>query len=801
MKARNLITLIVIASLVLSFAGPGKAYAGDPPKQAAFLESHPYTPGELVVGFKANSTGGAMSAQATMNMAADVASAVGATVAKSGDGIALLKFDPKMDAQSMMSSALSQQGVAYTEPNYIYAIPEIDNVMVNTPTADPTGVVEKMPDGTFKEFSAEQLNAQRTKENGNLIQTYPNDGYWWNWGWSWIRTDLVWNNAAPSPTVCVLDTGVDATHPDLTGKVVNGTDFINEDAVSNDDHGHGTHVAGVITAKTNNALGMAGISNGAVLAVKVLSAQGWGENFDISQGIRHCANNATVKVLNLSLGGPMPSTTMYNAINYAVNTKGKLMVAAAGNSGWTTPLYPAGYSDPDLYPEFDGKILSVASVDSSYYVDTDSDGSGDTWRYGCRSWFSNYNDSAGENSNWVDVAAPGASIYSTTPYSTPFHMNYYNGVPSQYAYLSGTSMATPHVAAAAARLWSLYPSAIVGNPLYRNNADISSMLVSSGGWLNQTIPSSVGGTDITCWENANKPNGLWLASAMNRLGLVEWVYDAHTGLPIQSATVSFYQGAVPKATVVTDKWGYARAINMAPGTYTTKVFRAGYTAAMQPLETWTAPGPGYSWFSGVDAGLPPISGHFDAVANWLGWGSYANIDMYTFTPAAAGVTDPVLSWLNMGSFFSKVIDGEVSPYARLMRDGDGGDWEPIETTRIKSRPVNPAFAYYPGDYYIAIYDNGNALLGDYWGTTDRLTLRIWKGGLIRAAIPFTASACSAGTDWWVAAKINNGTITPLTSLNYDPDGDLTPDSNCGVGDETSATLPYTIPYDIPPFGP
>jgi hypothetical protein len=407
----------------------------------------------------------------------------------------------------------------------------------------------------------------------------------------------------------------------------------------------------------------------------------------------------------------------------------------------------------------------------------------------------------------VDIAAPGASIYSTTPYSTPFHMNYYSGVSSQYAYLSGTSMATPHVAAAAARLWSLYPSAIVTSPLYRNNSSIATMLTSSGYWLDETIPSWVGGTDVTCWENANKPNGVWLASAMNRVGLGAYVYDAHTGLPMQGATVYFYQGAVLKAAVVTSQWGWATAINQTPGSdwnippnpYTTKVFRAGYTAAVQTIETWNAPGPGWTWWSGSRTGLPPISSHFDAVAN-LGW---YDLDMYMFTPVAAGVTNPVTSWLNLGTFFSMAIDGEVSPYARLMRDGGGGDWLEIETTRIKYRPANPAFAYYPGDYYIAMYDNGNALLGD--GGDYGLTLRIWKGGLIKAVIPYTLSgaipSCPGGTDWWIAAKINNGTITPLTSLNYDPDGDGFTDSNCGVGDETSPTLPYTIPYDVPPFGP
>ena len=138
---------------------------------------------------------------------------------------------------------------------------------------------------------------------------------------------------------------MDYSHPDLTSNIIKGYDFVNGDADPMDDFGHGTHVAGIIAAKMNNGLGMAGVSTGKVVAVKVLGSQGWGTNFDVAAGINYCANRTDVKVLSMSLGGSDDSDAVYTAVGYAVNTKGKLLVAAAGNASSSTANLPGRVFD------------------------------------------------------------------------------------------------------------------------------------------------------------------------------------------------------------------------------------------------------------------------------------------------------------------------------------------------------------------------------------------------------------------------------------------------------------------------
>jgi len=198
--------------------------------------------------------------------------------------------------------------------------------------------------------------------------------------------------------VAVLDTGVDAQQPDLRGALVPGYDFVHGDADPADDHGHGTAVAGVIAARSNNREGVAGICwRCSVMPVKVLNAQGSGDDTVIAAGIVWAADHGA-QVINLSLGGPGTSDQLTAAIGYATD-KGAIVVAAAGNSGTTTPFYPA--ADP--------RAVSVAAT-------TVADR-----RY---SW-SNFG-------AWVNVAAPGCNI-------APL-------LAGGYGWFCGTSSATPVVA-------------------------------------------------------------------------------------------------------------------------------------------------------------------------------------------------------------------------------------------------------------------------------------------------------------------------------------------------------------------
>lgn len=213
----------------------------------------------------------------------------------------------------------------------------------------------------------------------------------------------------PQVKVAVLDTGIDQNHQDLVGKVVLQRDFAGSKSVE-DKHGHGTHVAGTIAAIRDNSLGVAGIaSNATLLNGKVLGDTGSGTCSAVASGMTWAADQGA-RVISMSLGGG-GCTAQQSAVNYAWN-KGSLVVAAAGNSSTSSPSYPAAY-----YP-----TLAVAATDNSDLLAS----------------FSNFG-------SWVEIAAPGESIYSTM---TNHRSRLSNSL--SYGYLSGTSMATPVVSAIAA---------------------------------------------------------------------------------------------------------------------------------------------------------------------------------------------------------------------------------------------------------------------------------------------------------------------------------------------------------------
>lgn len=286
---------------------------------------------------------------------------------------------------------------------------------------------------TFKR-EANLVEAQKILQNSRYIDfaqphyesslfAIPNDPYYSQlWGLQKISMPQAWDTSTGSQSivVAVIDSGIDMNQPEFAGRIVGGYDFIQNDAIPNDELGHGTHVAGTIGAIGNNALGVVGVNwDVKIMPFKLCNATG--KCAEAIPAILQAAN-AGAQVVNMSLGTKAPAVQpcsqvpkLQEAINYAVS-KGVVVVVAAGNDGRDAS---------NVSPASCDNIITVGATDT---VDKRS-----IWN-------------SSESSNYgatVEIAAPGTNIYST----------YIGGFQSE----SGTSMASPHVAGAAALLFAVNP--------------------------------------------------------------------------------------------------------------------------------------------------------------------------------------------------------------------------------------------------------------------------------------------------------------------------------------------------------
>lgn len=259
-------------------------------------------------------------------------------------------------------------------------------------------------------------------------------------------------NAGTAVTVAVIDTGVQLDHPDLVNRLAPTSTWgkclsactaysaSNSSTFPSDGDGHGTHVAGIIAAETDNGIGVAGVAGdrpALIMPVQVLDSSGSGTTDGVAAGIAWAVAKGA-KVINLSLGGDQNTQAVNSAIDAAYSA-GALVVVSAGNCGGFSYSanscrsqnekdYPAAYADAGS--NGNGKLIPVAAIDSTNTVAS----------YSTQQTYVATN----------GMAAPGTSILSTYLPS--------KGDASGYGYESGTSMASPHVAGAAAVIWTTFPS-------------------------------------------------------------------------------------------------------------------------------------------------------------------------------------------------------------------------------------------------------------------------------------------------------------------------------------------------------
>ncbi len=338
-------------------------------------------------------------------------------------------------------------------------------------------------------------------------------------------------NKGTGVRVAIIDTGLDYNHKDLQGRYAGGWDFVNDDADPMDDNGHGTHVAGTIAANDDGA-GVVGVAPEAELyALKILDSNGSGSFSDAIRALEWAADHG-IRITNNSYGSDEQPTDTVNNVTaeMAFDSSydlGMLHVAAAGNSGFFTGFFPP--ADIVGYPARFGSVIAVAASDNGNTV----------------GWFSSTGPA-------VELTAPGVNINSTLPG---------NG----YGLNTGTSMASPHVAGAAALVIASGISDANGN-----------------GLVNDEVRQRLDSTADDLGDNGRD----WLYG----YGLVNAAQAAYSsGTPAPAVNVSvatdkdyYITGTDASAVltvVVTDEYGYAVS-GLAPGAFDTTMDAAPFYAGL-----------------------------------------------------------------------------------------------------------------------------------------------------------------------------------------------------------------------------
>jgi len=391
------------------------------------------------------------------------------------------EFDSTTNVMGIIEELKQNTNVIYAEPNYILSI-------VDSKPVSPELTEKEMLEWLKNNHSIMQLNNKTETVSSLPTETVPNDPlYSQQWYINEVEADSVWKQTTGDTTqvIAILDTGVDWLHPDLKNKIwinkdeipdngidddhdgyvddIRGWDWINNDNNPTDDNSHGTHVAGIAAAETNNGIGIAGVNwKAKIMALKVFQSSGRGDAATITQGINYAATHGAT-VINMSFGSYTRSLTMEAALANAYSTC--VLVAAAGNDGLgigpPTVLRPL---DKPFFPAALSYVLGTeVPVDFSNF---DQDGP----------VFSKYSDL------WnYELKAPGTNIISTIP----------NG---GYRIYQGTSMAAPIISGGVALYREVHP------------ADSQELM-----WGN-LINSISGNVKLNAAINSNPQPKLWFVS-------------------------------------------------------------------------------------------------------------------------------------------------------------------------------------------------------------------------------------------------------------------------------------------------
>lgn len=541
------------------------------------------------------------------------------------------------------------------------------------------------------------------------------------WGYFNVDGNFSMTPSSSTMTVAVIDTGIDYNHPDLSGKIIKGPDYINADNDPMDDLGHGTHVAGIIGAKANNGIGIAGIAwNSKIMAIKGLGADGSGTAYDIVQSLLYAANNNSVKIVNMSLGGSQ-SLAEEIAVDYLVNTKGKLLIASAGNDGLNTPIYPAGFST--VYPN---KVIAVAAHKQD----------------NCKASFSNYG-------SWVSISAPGYKILSTIPVSM-----------GEYEFMSGTSMAAPFVSAAAALIWSQNPS--------MTNEQIGQLLTT------RTSPTPLV-RDGTCWPDDGSTFGrLNLANLIENttintgdFGILYGIaMDAETGLPLSGATVTTQLGSTITGKDIVPVYG----ATIHP--FTQNIFYEYYglfsivTRDADTNQKLTITKTKYATYSNnydiisnfQYAGfipIPPSKPYYWLTITWNPtYTGTALYDSYLFADYLDDSKDTWIYFDSPGSFY-------LEPYARLLWDSDS----PISYLQMNSETIRISKILSGVTYYYSVFDWGTGIGSNEW-LNSGIKAYIWKwSGSKPVLINVITPPSGQSGRYWYIGYIQGGTFTIINNIS------------------------------------